>query len=227
MSLWSSIEGDLSDLWNSITGKTQANAAVQSANIQANAANVANQDIMSMYNTNVGMLSPFRTTGTNALNTIANMNPSNAASWEGPGYQFQMQQGENALSSQAAAAGNYGSGNMGNALQQFGQGMGANAYQQAWNNQFNLAGMGENAAAQTGTFGANAASTVGANTIVAGQATGTGVTNAAGYQTQGMMNLYNMIMSGIGTPTGSLAGNALSSGANAGFDALFSGLLTM
>ena len=235
MSLWSSIENTVSGLLDDITGKTQANAAVQSANIQANAANVANQDIMSMYNTNVGLLSPFRTAGTNALSSLNNMNPSNAASWEDPGYQFQMQQGQNALSSQAAASGNYGSGNMGVALTAYGQGMGAQEYQNVWNRNYNLANMGENAAAQTGSYGANAMSQIGANTIGAGQAMGAGVTNAAGYQTMGMQNLFNMFMSGIGTPTGmsginalgSAIGSGVSYGANAGFDALFPALLSM
>jgi len=216
MSLWSSIEGAVSDLWNGITGKTQANAAVQSANIQANA------DIMSMYNTNVGLLSPFRTTGTNALTSMTNMSPTNAASWQDPGYQFSMTQGQNALSSQAAAAGNYGSGNMGVALQNFGQGMGAQEYQDVWNRYYNLANMGENAAAQTGSIGANAMSQVGSNTIGAGKALGTGVTSAAGYQTQGMQNLFNMIMSGIGTPTGMNAMSTAGGGAWSGLSSLYS-----
>jgi hypothetical protein len=201
--------GTVKNIVGGLTGQTQANAAVESANIQANAANVANQDIMSMFNTNVGNLAPFRTTGANALTSMNNMSPTNAASWQDPGYQFSMTQGQNALSSQAAAAGNYGSGNMGVALQNFGQGMGAQEYQDVWNRQYNLANMGENAAAQTGSMGANAMSQVGSNTIGAGKALGTGVTSAAGYQTTGMQNLWNMIFSGIGIPT-SWNANALS-----------------
>jgi hypothetical protein len=50
-----------------------------------------------------------------------------------PGYQWRLQQGVNALASSGAASGTYGSGNMGTALTQFGQGLGSEEYQNAYN----------------------------------------------------------------------------------------------
>lgn len=72
-----------------------------------------------------------------------------------PGYQFAFNQGVKAVDAGAATQGLLGSGARLKALTEFGQGM---ANQEYWNylNQLgNLMSAGQNAAAQTGTFGAN------------------------------------------------------------------------
>ena len=50
-----------------------------------------------------------------------------------PGYQWNMDQGTSAINASGAAAGNFGSGNMGVALQNYGQGLASNEYQNAFN----------------------------------------------------------------------------------------------
>jgi len=53
---------------------------------------------------------------------------------QNPGYQFALQQGTTALDKGAAARGNLLSGSEGTALQQYGQGLGEQNYQQVYNN---------------------------------------------------------------------------------------------
>jgi hypothetical protein len=56
-----------------------------------------------------------------------------------PGYAFRMSQGQNALTAGSAAAGNYGSGNLGVALQNYGQELGSQEYGAAYNRQYTSA----------------------------------------------------------------------------------------
>lgn len=56
-----------------------------------------------------------------------------------PGYALRMSQGQNALTAGSAAAGNYGSGNLGVALQNYGQDLGSQEYGAAYNRQYTSA----------------------------------------------------------------------------------------
>jgi hypothetical protein len=117
-----------------------------------------------------------------------------------PDYQFVRDQGTSALASKAAAAGNYGSGNMGTALEQFGQGNASTYMNQYYNQDMNtynanlnsqytmpqnflasISGTGQTAANNLGTEGQAAVNSMGQYTTGAGnaQAAGTlGVSNA-------------------------------------------------
>jgi hypothetical protein len=83
-----------------------------------------------------------------------------------PGYAFRQRQGVNALQASGAAAGNYGSGNLGTALVNYGQEMGSQEYQNAydrwmqgrntqWNQLASLAAGGEGAVQQLGNTAFN------------------------------------------------------------------------
>lgn len=102
-----------------------------------------------------------------------------------PGYNFQMQQGTDAVLNNASHLGGVNSGNTLKALTQFGQGLASSDYQQAYNNYTNnqnnifsrlysLVGSGQNAASAQGGFGADFAGAVSGNNNAIGNA------NAAG-----------------------------------------------
>ncbi len=110
-----------------------------------------------------------------------------------PGYAFRLSQGAKALERSAAARGGLISGNTGGALQQFGQGIGSEEYQRAFDryqvnrsNQLNplqsLMGAGQSATNFVGSAGQNYASN-------AGNAYGAGAqARASGYM--GMANAF-------------------------------------
>lgn len=81
-----------------------------------------------------------------------------------PGYQFRMQQAQQALSRSAAAKGTLGSGGFAKSLDTYSQGLASQEYQAAWsrnfaqnqanyNNLANISGAGQNAAVGTGNIG--------------------------------------------------------------------------
>lgn len=117
-------------------------------------------------------LAPYRQFGGTQLNALSdfltNKNPSDFID---PGYDFRLKSGTNAVANNAAASGMLQSGDTLRALTQFGQDMGSQEYGNAFNRwlgegQFrqNLAGMGQNAATQSGYMGNQAASNIGSMT---------------------------------------------------------------
>ena len=148
-----------------------------------------------------------------------------------PGYQFQLQQGEQALENSAASRGNLLSGNTGAALEQYGQGLASTNYQQTYNNtlqqyqqsynqfqqnqsnQYNrlasLAGLGQVSAGQLTSAGGNAANNS-ANTLLAsGQQIGQNINNAAAATASGYVgsaNAYGGALGNIGNNVSGLLG---------------------
>lgn len=128
------------------------------------------------------------------------------------GYQFRLQQGQNALENSAAARGGLFSGAAGKALDEYGQGFASNEFSNAYN-RFNtdrnailnplqsLAGLGQTATQQVGNAGQNYANQAGANMIGAGNA------QAAASLAQGNIwgNVFNQGASRMGgsSPFGS------------------------
>jgi hypothetical protein len=117
---------------------------------------------------------------------------------ESPAYQFNLQQGKQALDKAAAARGRFYNPSTLQDIAKFSQGLASNEYQNAfsnyqtnmgniWNRLFALSGTGQNAAAQQGAFGSNAANAAGAY--------GTQGANAAA---AGMIGMGNALTSGIG-----------------------------
>jgi len=96
-----------------------------------------------------------------------------------PGYQFQQQQGNQAVQRNLAAAGLLQSGAAGKALTQYGQGIASNYATQYVNGLQSLAGLGQTSVANTGAIGANTANQIGANQIYAGNAQASGYANTA------------------------------------------------
>jgi hypothetical protein len=212
------------------SGVIGANAASSAASQQAAAANNATNAELSMYGQTVQREQPFVTGGQNALAQLqsllgigaggtgqatspilqmlgiggtggtgaGNINP---ATFQGsPGYQYQLQQGTNAVTNANAPTGI--GGNALRQLQQTGQGLAnqnwgnylgqaSGAWQQLLGNIQNIAGLGQNAAANLGNTATSVGGQIGSNAIGAGnaQAAGTiGSANALAGGTNGALN---------------------------------------
>lgn len=114
---------------------------------------------------------------------------------ETPGYQFRMDEGIRALDRSAAARGRLGSGGYGRDLTTFAQGIASDEFNNYANRLAGLAGMGQNAAAQTGTLGVQTGGNI-ANTLMAGamgQARATQAANANRASTFGSLAMLGGI----------------------------------
>lgn len=181
-----------------IAGLASAGASAFSASQQAGAAGKAAEN-----------LQPFTTQGGIAANVLGTRLGTDYQS--SPGYQWQLQQGIDAIQNSASAQGGVVSGNTLKALQTYGTGLANQNYQQWINNLLSLAQLGGNAATGQGNFltqqgNANAAGTV-------------GTTNAL---TNMLPFLANMFQSNPGALNSTIAsGSPLLTGAGADPSAVF------
>lgn len=168
-----------------------------SAEQSSSASNAANLQ-ESQFNQTQQNLAPYNQAGQAALSTIGQDQATSsgfAAPFNftaDPGYNFQLQQGQNAINSSAAATGGVLNGGTLKALDQYTTGLANTTYgdaysrylagsQQQYNQLMGVAQTGESAAAMTGSLGANAANAAGNYTTQAGNAAaagGVGVGNA-------------------------------------------------
>ena len=176
--------------------KTQAAAADRSADVQ--------RDI---FERQVELGKPYREAGETALNKLIPLateyTPFGMQQFQAdPGYGFRLSEGQKALERSAAARGGLMGGATGKALTRFGQEMGSQEYQNAFNRYQSerqarlnplqsLAGLGQTAAntlgAQAGQFGSNLAETMGAGA----QARASGYMGAANAITGGVGQYMN------------------------------------
>lgn len=138
-----------------------------------------------------------------------------------PGYQFQLQQGQQAINNSAAASGkSYAPATL-QSLAQFNQGLANTDYQQAYSNYNNnmgniysrlagLAGTGQNAAVQQGGFGANFATSAGNNILGAANAQSAAQVSGANALSGGINGVYNNLLTQqiLGNSQGSSLGNS-------------------
>jgi hypothetical protein len=198
-----------------------ANASQQAAQTQANAAAQANQLLAQQYQQQRADLAPFTTAGLGAQNQLLTFlglpggtQGANFGKYSGdftgadllanqdPGYAFRLSEGQKALERSAAARGGLLSGGTGKALASYGQQMGSQEYQNAYNryqtnrsNQlsplFSLTGSGQASAAgqaaAAGNYGAGAAGNL---------------TSAGAAQAAGDVGAANAVSSGLGSYLG-------------------------
>ena len=200
------VGGGLS-LWGS---SMQANASQNAANTEASTQQQIAQMQQNMYNQTRSDLSPYRQSGSQALGKLSQMSPfSFQFNQSDPSYQFRMQQGLAGVNASAAARGGYFSGATGQALTNYGQGLASEeygneynralqTYQTNFNDLYNVANMGENAAAQTGQMGQQAMNSMGNAMGNAASAQAGGMTGAANAWAGGLQGVNNNLMSGIG-----------------------------
>lgn len=148
----------LSAIGSIIGGVKSANAAGNAAQIQANAARDANNALLQQYYQSRADLTPFREAGYQALGGLTGLtqqpfqvgqyaaqpalNPAGYAFTppsgqqvlnDDPGYQFRLQQGQQALERSASARGTQLSGGQMKAVQGYGQDYASQEYQNAYN----------------------------------------------------------------------------------------------
>lgn len=127
--------------------------------------------------------------------------PTDVTEQNDPGFQFRLQQGQQALERSAAARGTVLGGGTAKALTRYGQDYGSNEYSNVYNrslqqyqqgynefennqtNKFNryasLAGLGQNAASQLGQFGQGAANNISNTLLTSGAQIGGDIQNSA------------------------------------------------
>jgi hypothetical protein len=108
-----------------------------------------------------------------------------------PGYQFQMDQGSQALQRSMAAKGLLNSGAAAKALTQYGQGYASSAANDYLNGLRSMAGLGQTSVQATGVAGMNTANQIGQNSIYAGNAQASGYANQANSINSGLGGLTN------------------------------------
>jgi len=133
-------------------------------------------------------LAPYRDTGASALAKYADSLGLNGQAARDqfqadfrtdPGYEFSFDEGTRAVQGSAAARGGLLSGGAMRALTRYGQGLADQQYGSYLDRYMNLAGLGQNAAAQTGNFGAMSAARQGQYALDAGAAKAGGYLGAA------------------------------------------------
>jgi hypothetical protein len=195
------------------------------AETQANAANNASQLQYNEFLTQQQNLAPWIQAGTTALSTLqAGAQPGGqfnkpftmADFQNSAGYNFEQQQGQQAIAATAAAGGLRGSPAEAQALIKYNQGLASTNYQQAYNDymttqqnalnqQQALAQVGQSSLNALNTAGTNTANQIASNTIGAGNATAAGQVGTANAWGSGLSNLakiYTSSPSSTSTSTG-------------------------
>ena len=156
---------------------TQADAAKSAANTSADAQRYASDLQYKMFEKNLELQKPWLEAGQTALNKLTplatNYTPFGQTDWtQDPGYAFRLKEGQRALDQSAAARGGLISGNALKAAQRYGQEMGSQEYNNAFQRylrereaQLNplqsLAGVGQTTAQTLGGAGQNTATNIG------------------------------------------------------------------
>ncbi|HTL13066.1 MAG TPA: DNA transfer protein p32 [Bdellovibrionota bacterium] len=206
------IAGGVSAVGSAVGGAIQADAASNAAKGQAAAAEQANAVEKDLYNEQKTNWQPYMTAGTSALSQMQNPSFQQGFQWDpanDPGYQFRMQQGQQALERASAAKGAMQSGGFAKALSRYNQDYASNEYGNAFNrfqqdrsNRFGmlgtLAGYGQNAASNIGAaaqnYGANYSNNV------------TGAANAQGAAQIAGANAISGAIGGIGNAASGFLG---------------------
>ena len=190
--------------------QTQANASLQAQQIQQqefNSIQALEQPYVNAGNNALGLLdyglgtgslpgTGNAGTGITSGSLIAPFNPANLS--QTPGYQFELQQGEQAVLDKASATGGVGGGNTLKALTDYGQGLASTTYQQQ---------LQDYMAQQQAQLGALQTS-VGSGQAAAGGLASAGQTNAS--------NIGNLITGGAAATAAGQVGsaNAITGGIN-------------
>ncbi len=228
--------GSGSGLFGSIFGADkQADAAKQAAQLQAQSAANSLDFQKQQFATQQQNLAPWLQAGKGALSTLSGLTstpgqgllqgfdkqfqaPTADQAAQTPGYQFQLQQGQNAIQNSAAARGGLVSGNAATGLDQYSQGLASENYGNTYNramqeylnsynifnnnqtNQYNrlagLAGTGQNAATELGQLGQSAAGNVANINAVSGGQIGQNINNAGAATASGYVGGANAIGGG-------------------------------
>jgi len=206
-----------------VGGVLEANAAEKAAETQSQAAANALALQREMFEYQKGLLEPYRTAGTKALERLSGaMGLGGQGSQQqmlemDPGYGFRLGEGLKALERMQASRGNFLSGGALKAGQRFAQDTASQEYDRAFGRLSDIAGIGRSTGAQLGNaasgFGTSAGNIMGqeANALAAGRAArGSAYSNAIGgalgsfenylnrQQRQQMIDIYGRRLAGGG-----------------------------
>lgn len=252
--------GALSAVGSIASASIGSDAAKSAAETQANAANEATALQEKEFNTIQSNYQPYLAAGSNALTQLQGLtgtntggnpmtasltksfDPTMASLAATPGYQFTLQQGEEAAQNGFAAQGLGSSGAAIKGAANYAEGLAGTTYQQQFQNYWTqnqaiynelsgIAGVGENAAAGSGNTGAQVASNIGSTLQASGAASAAGTVGSAnaitgalgsiGSTAQNTALLYTLngnglfgspASSGAGSTNGALAANSLNPG---------------
>ena len=203
----------------------QAGAAAQSAAIQGNVANQQMALQREQFDRQVALQEPWRTAGVNALTKMQGGEFAQPDAFKfgaedytaDPGYAFRLSEGQKALERQAAARGGLISGSALKAATRYGQDMGSqefqNAYQRAltgyntdvarsdtgYNRLAALAGVGQTSTDKIGAAGQAMTSGVSSALGNYGNAASDAYTGAANARASGYVGMANAASGGLGT----------------------------
>ncbi len=190
----------------------QANAAKSAAGTQAQSAQASIDAQNQALDKQIALNQPWQDAGLKALDNYSN-NPAFSFSAKdftsSPAYQWNVQQGVNALDASAASRGKLLSGAQDKAITNYGQQQGLNDYQQQYNNalqnyntnqntQLNVANLGRGAAGQTQNALANNATSVGNTYMQNGNNQAQAQYNTGNAYSQGMQGVAQSANQGIG-----------------------------
>lgn len=183
-----------------------ASASRSAAGVQAAAADRAAAGQERMFERQVELSEPWRKAGEQALNKLiplTDYTPFSMAQFQAdPGYGFRMSEGMKALERSAAARGGLLSGASMKGIQRFGQDLGSQEYQNAFNRYQteraarlqplqSLAGVGQTTAQQIGEAGMRTAANVGETLTSGAAARASGYVGGANALTQGLGTYLN------------------------------------
>ncbi len=193
-----------------------SSASRSAASTQADAASRASDAQLQMFREQAALQEPFRQAGVRALPQLEaqrNMMPGAFTGQvnlgQDPGYAFRLSEGQKALDRSAAARGGLISGGALKAAQRFGQDLGSQEYQNAYNRALTgynaevareatgynrlaaLAGIGQTATGQIGAAGQNAAANMGNLMTSGAAASAAGQVGAANALTGGLSTYLN------------------------------------
>ena len=165
--------------------KAQTQAADQSAQIQREQLDYIK-----------GINAPYQEAGVNALARLQG-DPNDILNQD-PGYQFRVDQGNQALESNLLARGMGMSGAQIKAGQEYSQGMASQEYGNAFNRLYSLAGLGAGANSNAASGTANASSGISNSFLSAGDATANGAINSANINNNMLGNITGIASGTMG-----------------------------
>jgi hypothetical protein len=225
-----------------VGGAISSDASRKAAHTQADAANRAADMQQQQFQSTRDSLQPFINTGYDAQGSLRNLlgigTPTDGSTygslskpfdaqafeqWKDPGYQFQLQQGQQALQNSQAAQNGVLSGAALKDLIGFNQGMASTAFQNSFGRYMtqnettykrlaDMLGIGENAAAGVGNMGVQAMGNIG-NTLTSGAAA----------QAAGTVGQANALTGAINNGVGYYMLNNMLGGSAGGMSSQFTG----
>jgi len=177
--------------------KMGSNAAKKGAKAQAKAAADANATQLQIFNQQRADNEPFRLAGVDSLameKALLDGDPTAYDKWRNStGYQFALDQGQQAAERSAAARGGLNSGATLKALTRYGQGMADQNFGQYWDMLAGRAGQAQTANGQNAQLGMNYANAVGNNLTNAANARASGYINSANAWGNGLQGIAGAI----------------------------------